>query len=102
MYKGKKSHGPLGFPNRHQGCKGIQRHEQRFLQIGLVSHDNKPHNYTYIEGPSPLYISYLSPEQTRQDKYQDTLESAGDKGQRRKNVTKVNESKQCMEGGLQS
>ncbi len=52
----------------------------------------------YVEGPPPLYISYASPEQTR---YQETLEAAGDKGQRIKKVTKVNESKQCMEGGLQ-
>ncbi len=43
----------------------------------------------------------LSPEQTRQDRYQETLEAVGDKGQKIKNVTKVNESKQCMEEGLQ-
>ncbi len=55
----------------------------------------------YIEGPPPLYISYASPDQTRQDRYQDTLEAAGDKGQRIKKVTKVIEGKQCMEGGLQ-
>ncbi len=47
----------------------------------------------YVEGPLP--------EQTRQDRYQETLEAAGDKDQRIKKVTKVNESKQCMEGGLQ-
>ncbi len=35
----------------------------------------------YVEGPLPLYISYVSPEQTRQDRYQETLEGAGDKGQ---------------------
>ncbi len=52
--------------------------------------------YTYIEGPLPLYISYASPEQARQDQYQETLEAAGDKGQRIKKITKVNESKQCM------
>ncbi len=55
----------------------------------------------YVEGPPPIYISYASPEQSKQDRYQETLEAAGDKGQRIKNVTKVNESKQCMEGGLQ-
>ncbi len=60
----------------------------------------------YVEGPPLLYISYASPEQTRQDRYQETLETAGDKGQRKvtkgkKKVTKVNESKQCMEGVLQ-
>ncbi len=55
----------------------------------------------YIEGPSPLYISYASPEQTRQDRYQETLEAAGDEGQRIKKVTKVNKIKICMEGGLQ-
>ncbi len=36
----------------------------------------------YVEGPPPLYISYASPEQTRQDRYKETLEAAGDKGQR--------------------
>ncbi len=51
----------------------------------------------YIEGPPPLYISYISPEQTRQDRYQETLKTAGDKCQRIKKVTKVNKSKQCME-----
>ncbi len=55
----------------------------------------------YIEGPHPLYISYVSPEQTQQVQHQETLEATGDKGQRIKMVTKVNESKQCMEGGLQ-
>ncbi len=55
----------------------------------------------YIEGPPPLYISYAIPAQTRQDQYQDILEAAGDKGQRIKKVTKVHESKQYMEGGLQ-
>ncbi len=57
--------------------------------------------YTYVEGPPPLYILYASPEQTKQDQYQDTLEAAGDKGQRIKELTKVNECKQCMEGYLQ-
>ncbi len=55
----------------------------------------------YVEGPPTLYISYASPGQTRHDQYQDILKAAGDKGQRIKKVTKVNESKQCMEGGLQ-
>ncbi len=55
----------------------------------------------YIEGPPALYISYASPEQTKQDRYQETLDAVGDKVQRIKKVTKVNESKQCMEGGLQ-
>ncbi len=36
----------------------------------------------YIEGPLSLYISYASPEQTRQDQYQEILEAAGNKGQR--------------------
>ncbi len=52
----------------------------------------------YIERPPPLYISYESPEQTKQDQYQETLEAAEDKHQRIKKVTKINESKQCMEG----
>ncbi len=33
----------------------------------------------YIEGPPPLYFSYASPEQPRQDWYQETLEAARDK-----------------------
>ncbi len=55
----------------------------------------------YIERPLPLYISYASPEQTKQEQYQETLELAGDKGQWIQKVTKVNESKQYMYGGLQ-
>ncbi len=37
---------------------------------------------------------------TKQDQYQETLEAAKEKGQRIKKI-KVNESKQCIEGGLQ-
>ncbi len=59
------------------------------------------HTIYYVEGPPPLDISYASPEQTKQDIYQETLETARDKCQRIKKETKVNESKQCMEGGLQ-
>ncbi len=44
-----------------------------------------------------MYISYANPKQTKQDRYQEEA----DKGQRIKKVTKVNESKQYMEGGLQ-
>ncbi len=72
----------------------MQRHDQHFLHMGLLSHDNKQHNIC-------TYISYASLEQTRQDRYQETLEAAGDKCQRIKKVTNVNENKQCMEGGLQ-
>ncbi len=57
--------------------------------------------YTYIEGPHPLYNSNASPEQTRQDQYQETVEATRNKGQKIKKVTKINESKQCMEGSLQ-
>ncbi len=41
--------------------------------------------------------------QNKQDRIdiKETLEGAGDKGQRIKKVRKVYESKQCMEGGLQ-
>ncbi len=46
----------------------------------------------YIDGPLPLYISYASLEQTKQDRYQEILQAAGDKGQRIKKLTKVNES----------
>ncbi len=40
----KKSYSPLGVPNRHQECKGMQRHDQYFLHMELLSYDNKPHN----------------------------------------------------------
>ncbi len=32
----------------------------------------------YVDGPTPLYISYASPEQTRHYQYQETLKAAGD------------------------
>ncbi len=34
--------------------------------------------YMYVEGPPPPYILYISPEQTKQDHHQETLEAAGD------------------------
>ncbi len=34
----------------------------------------------YVEGPPPLYISYVNPEQMKQDQHQETLEAGGDKG----------------------
>ncbi len=34
----------------------------------------------YVEGQPTLYISYVSPEQTKQDQYQETVEAAGNKG----------------------
>ncbi len=40
----KKSYSPLNVPNHHQECKGIQRYDQHFLHMGLLSHNNKPHN----------------------------------------------------------
>ncbi len=67
-------------PNHQQKCKVVQRHNQHILHLGLLLHDNKPQKHMYIEGPPPLYISYVSPEQTKQDRHQDTLEP-GDKGQ---------------------
>ncbi len=43
------------------------------------------YNYTFsplhLEGPLPLYISYIGPEQTKQGGDQETLEAAGDKCQ---------------------
>ncbi len=79
----------------------MQRYDQEFLHMGLLSHDNKTTQYTYVEGQPPLYISYASPEKTSHDRFQETLEAAGDKCLRIKKVTIVNESQQCMEGGLQ-
>ncbi len=35
----------------------------------------------YVEGPPPLYISHVSPEQTKQDEHQELLKAAGDKSQ---------------------
>ncbi len=32
-----------------------------------------------MEGPPPLYIPYVSPEQTKLDQHQETLETIGDK-----------------------
>ncbi len=55
------------------------------------------HTYMYVEGPPLLYIYYLSPEQTKQDRCQETSEVAGYKGQSIKTVTKANESKQWEE-----
>ncbi len=51
--------------------------------------------YTNAERPTTMYISYMSPEQAKQDWHQDTLEAAGYKGQWIKKLTKV------MESGLQ-
>ncbi len=33
-----------GVPNHQQECKGVQRYNQYFLHMGLLSHDYKPHN----------------------------------------------------------
>ncbi len=57
--------------------------------------------YLHRGTTSTVYITYASPEHTQQDRYQETQEAAGDNGQRIKKVTKVNESKQCMERGIQ-
>ncbi len=45
-------------------------------------------------GSPPLYFSYVSPQHTKQDQNQETLEAVGDIGQWIKKVTKVKESKQ--------
>ncbi len=37
--------------------------------------------YMYIEGPPPLYILHVSPEQTKQDQHKETQEVAVDKDQ---------------------
>ncbi len=33
----------------------------------------------YVEEPPPLYISYVNPEQTKQNQHQETLEEPGNK-----------------------
>ncbi len=35
----------------------------------------------YVEGSPPLYISYVSSKQAKQDRHHETLEAAEDKGQ---------------------
>ncbi len=75
----------------------MQRHDHTSYIWGYYHTITNCTIYIYIERPPPLYISYAGPEQTRQDRYQETLVAAGDKGQRIKKVTKVNQSKQCME-----
>ncbi len=49
--------------------------------------------HMYSEGPFPLYISYVSPEQIKHDRHQETQEPARDKRPMNKKITKVNESK---------
>ncbi len=56
----------------------------------------------YIEGPPPLYISYASPEQTRQDQYQETLEAAGDKGKYIEVITNVFQACTIFKEGIAS
>ncbi len=53
--------------NHQQECTCVQRHMQYYLHnvMVLLSHGNTPPQYTYIEGPDPLYISYINPEQTK-------------------------------------
>ncbi len=43
----------------------------------------------YTEEPPPLYISYVSPEQTNQGQHQEMQEPAGHKGLWINKVTKV-------------
>ncbi len=42
-----------GSLNNQQECKGMQRHNQHFIHIRLLSCDNKPHN---VERPLTLHI----------------------------------------------
>ncbi len=66
----KDSSSSMGIPNHQQGCKGVQRPDNHFLHMGLVSHNSKPHNTSTSSRPPPLFISYVSPEQTKQDQHQ--------------------------------
>ncbi len=79
----------------------MQRHDQQFLHMGLLSHDNKPHNI-HMERDH-LHCLFHRQVQIIQDRIdiKRQLEAAGDKDKRIKKVTKLNESKQCMEEGLQ-
>ncbi len=69
----------MAVPNCHHECNGVQRNTTLFT-YGLLSHDNKPRNMHNEEGPPPLYISYVSPGQTKQDRHQETLEAKVDNG----------------------
>ncbi len=51
----------------------------------------------YVEGPLPLYMSYVSPDQTKRDWHLETFKAARDKGQLIQNLTKGNENKQWQE-----
>ncbi len=80
--------------------------------MGLLSLDWIPNNTIYIHrgNNSTMYFickfrtnntglkhSYASPEQTKQDRYQETLEAAGDKVQR---IKKGNKSGEPVEYGI--
>ncbi len=43
----------MGVPNHQQEYKGVQKYNQHFLHVWLLSHDNKPH------------ISYVSSKQRK-------------------------------------
>ncbi len=58
----------------------MQRLDQHFLHMGLLSHNNKPTQYAYVEGALPLYMSYACPEQIKQGRHPETPEAY--KGQR--------------------
>ncbi len=62
-----------------------------FLTYGAAST-----RYMHIEGPPPLYMSYVSPEQTKQDQHQETLEATGGQLLKKKD-NKMNESMQWKE-----
>ncbi len=70
----------------------MQRYDEHFLHMELLSHDNKPHNIH-------TNISYASPEKKRSI----SRNTRSSRRQMLKNQkgNKVNESKQCMERGLQ-
>ncbi len=61
----------------------MQRHDQYFLPMGLLSQPYQTTQYTYVEGPPPLYISCA-----KQDRYQKILEAAGDKRIKKGNKSK--------------
>ncbi len=67
--------------------------------MGLLSHDNKPHNILHRGTTCTVYFICKSRTNKTGSISSDTRNSRRQKPKNKK-VAKVNESKQCMEGGL--
>ncbi len=49
------------------------------LAYGAATTQYQTMQYTYVEEPHPLYISYVCPKQAKQDRHQETLERETEK-----------------------